>query len=130
MASGKGNQLQRKAGKVYFFAMTYVFISAVTLSSIKFIPFLFMISFLSYYGCFHGVRILKLKQLHKGQSPAWYDWFAAGLTVLAGLSFIAYGSWGLMQINSSAIAGLSIFFGVFTINSGLRSVILFVRKPK
>lgn len=129
MITNKGNQAHRKAGKVYFVAMTYVFISAVTLSSIKFIPFLFMISFLSYYGCFSGVRILKLKKLHKGQRAAWYDWLAGGVTLLAGLCFVGYGIWWLSLGTGNSFAGLSIFFGLFTLNSAWGGLKLFVRKP-
>ncbi|QSE96675.1 DUF2306 domain-containing protein [Fulvivirga lutea] len=130
MTTQKGGKLHRKSGKVYFYAMTYVFISAVFLSSIKFIPFLFMISFLSYYGCFAGVRILKLKKLHKGQQPKVYDWGAGILTILAGISFVSYGGYYIIFANPSYIAGLSIFFGVFTIQSGFSGIWKFIKRPK
>lgn len=129
MTTQKGGQPHRKAGKVYFYAMTYVFITAVALSSIKFIPFLFMISFLSYYGCFSGVRILKLKKLHKDQKPKAYDWFAGALTMLAGLAFGGYGAYLLINTQGEVLGWLSIFFGVFTINAGISGIKIFIKKP-
>lgn len=129
MTTQKGGKLHRQSGKVYFYAMTYVFITAVVLSSIKFIPFLFMISFLSYFGCFSGVRILKLKKLHKDQKPKAYDWFAGVFTILAGLSFGAYGTYLLISGQSDILGWLSIFFGVFTINAGVSGIKLFSSKP-
>ncbi|MEQ8242753.1 hypothetical protein [Fulvivirga sp.] len=129
MTTKKGGQVHRKAGKVYFYAMTYVFITAVVLSSIKFIPFLFMISFLSYYGCFSGVRILKLKKLHKDQKPKPYDWFAGIFTVVAGLSFGGYGIYLLTVGQEDVLGWLSVFFGVFTINAGIGGLKLFMKRP-
>ncbi|MEQ8927345.1 MAG: hypothetical protein RLO81_16110 [Fulvivirga sp.] len=130
MSTQKGGKPHRKAGKIYFFAMTYVFFSAIVLSTVKFIPFLFMISFLSYYGCFAGVRILKLKKLHKGQDPKVYDWGAGVITILAGISFISYGGYYILFSNPNYVAGLSIFFGVFTVQTGVSGIWNFIKRPK
>lgn len=130
LSAGKPDQLHRKAGKIYFYAMTWVFITAVALSSIKFIPFLFMISFLSYYTCFSGVRILKLKKLHKDQKASWYDWMAGILTAIAGLLFIIYGLIPIVKGTASPLAWLSIFFGSFSIQSAWVGLKPFIRKPQ
>ena len=58
----KGGANHRKIGKVYFYAMTTVFVTAIIVSVYKFIPFLFMIAFLSYYSVFAGVRALKTQK--------------------------------------------------------------------
>lgn len=87
----KANRWHRTAGKIFAFSMTWVFVTAVILSTMNNIPFLLMISFLSYYSVFAGVRIIFLKQLNRAQKAKWYDWMAGVLTGLAGLSFVAYG---------------------------------------
>lgn len=130
MIAGKADQLHRKAGKIYFYAMTWVFVSAVALSAIKFIPFLFMLSFLSYYACFSGVRILKLKQLHKGQRAKWYDWFAGGLTGLAGLLFMIYGLVPILQGEAVVLSWLSLFFGAFSLQAAYTGVRPYFMRPQ
>ena len=73
---------------------------------------LFLIAFLSYYTVFSGVRILKLKQLHKQQKPKWYDWFAGIINTIANLVFVILGIYfGLTRGFDSGGALLSIGFG-------------------
>lgn len=126
----KGRANHKKSGKLYSIGMLVVFITAVALSAYKFIPFLFMLAFLSYYSVFAGVRILKLKQLHKEQRPRWYDWFAGIVTAIAGLSFIGYGAYYLIQGNFHPIAFLSVFFGVITISGAYSNMKPFWKKPE
>src|SRR6056297_309492 len=89
--SAKEKKTHRQAGKIYFYAMTGVFITGLIVAGFRFNRFLFLIAFLSYYSVFSGVRILKLKQLHKQQQPKWYDWFAGILNALANILFIGLG---------------------------------------
>lgn len=91
LVAAKGRPVHRKAGRIYFWAMTLVFVTALALAGFRFNRFLFMISFLSYYSVFAGVRALRLKTLHRGQNPAWFDW-AAGL-INAGMNvlFVGFG---------------------------------------
>lgn len=91
LLAAKGRPVHRKAGRIYFWAMALVFATALALAGFRFNRFLFMITFLSYYSVFAGVRALRLKTLHNGQNPAWFDW-AAGL-VNAGMNvlFVGFG---------------------------------------
>lgn len=84
----KGKPSHRKFGKIYAVAMLVVFITGITIASYKFNKFLFLIAFLSYYTVFSGVRILKLKKLHKGQEARWFDWLAGSLNFIANFSFV------------------------------------------
>jgi uncharacterized membrane protein len=126
----KGGPNHSKVGRIYSMAMLVVFVTAVFLSSIKFIPFLFMIAFLSYYAVFAGVRILKLKKLHKGQKAKWYDWAAGIITTIAGISFIAYGAYYAFQGSTSPLVFLSIFFGLITIRGAWKSMKPFYKAPE
>ena len=110
--SAKGKKKHRLSGKIYAYAMTGVFITGIIVASFQFNRFLFLIAFLSYYPVFSGVRILKLKQLHKQQKPKWYDWFAGIINTIANLVFVILGIYyGLTRGFDSGGALLSIGFG-------------------
>ena len=126
----KANQLHRTAGKVFFAAMTVVFVTAIILSTVKSIPFLFMLSFLSYYSVFAGVRILKLKGLISGQKPKWYDWFANGITLIAGLSFLIWGVYHWFYSGFQIVVLLAVIFGLVTLRVAHVDLVPFIRKPK
>jgi len=88
--SAKGKIFHRKAGRLYFWAMTIVFVTALIIAGFQFNRFLFMIGFLSYYAVFAGVRSIKLKKLHEDQDPVWYDWLAG--IINAGMNLVFIGS--------------------------------------
>ncbi len=111
--SKKGMPLHRKAGSIYFWAMTLVFITGIIVAGFRFNRFLFLIAFLSYYSVFAGVRFLKLKGLHKNQKPKWYDWAAGIINGVANIIFIGIGMYYLLRGNSNLPGALlSIGFGI------------------
>ena len=127
----KGDVLHKKAGKVYFWSMTGVFITGVVIAGYQFNRFLFLIAFLSYYSVFAGVRSLKLKRLHKGQSPKWYDWTAGIINALANLFFIGLGAYYVSTKGfSSGGALLSIGFGLGGLAISYNNLMPFVKAPK
>jgi len=129
--SAKGQTVHRKSGKIYFYAMTAVFITGIVVAGYKMNRFLFLIAFLSYYSVFCGVRSLKLKKIHKGQKPKWYDWFAGILNAVANLSFIGLGLYYLFFNGvSSAGALLSIGFGVGGLAISYANLKPFIIRPK
>ena len=87
----KGSKVHKKSGKIYFYSMTIVFVTAIIIASYRFNRFLFLIAFLSYYSVFAGVRKLRLKNLHKNQKPKWFDWTAGIFNGIANLFFIGLG---------------------------------------
>lgn len=111
--SQKGHQLHRKMGRIYFWAMTWVFISGIVVAGYRFNRFLFLIAFLSYYSVFAGIRFLTLKQLHKNQLPKWYDWAAGIINGMVNILFIGLGLYYLLkEPNNPAGALLSLGFGI------------------
>ncbi len=111
--SKKGKKWHKQAGKLYFYGMTGVFITGVIVAGFRFNRFLFLIAFLSYYSVFAGIRILKLKKLHKQQKPKWFDWFAGILNAVANILFIGLGiRYGIKNGFLSGGALLSIGFGI------------------
>ena len=109
----KGSKVHKKSGKIYFYSMTIVFVTAIIIASYRFNRFLFLIAFLSYYSVFAGVRKLRLKNLHKNQKPKWYDWTAGIINGIANLFFIGLGIY--YSIENGFFSGgtlLSVGFGI------------------
>ncbi|WP_425389578.1 DUF2306 domain-containing protein [Ekhidna sp.] len=129
--SPKGKATHTKAGRIYFWAMTLVFITGITVAGYKFNRFLFLIAFLSYYSVFSGVRSLKLKQLHKHQQPEWYDWAAGIINGVANLIFIGLGIYYIsLRGFASGGALLSIGFGVGGLLLSYTNLEPFIKRPK
>ena len=113
IAAPKGKKWHNQSGRIYFYAMTLVFITGILVAGYRFNRFLFLIAFLSYYSVFAGVRFLKLKSLHNIQKPKWYDWAAGIINGVANIVFIGLGLYYLLKENSNlAGALLSIGFGI------------------
>ncbi len=131
LGSVKGGRWHRQNGRLYFYAMTGVFITGILLAGFRYNRFLLLIAFLSYYSVFCGVRILKLKQLHNHQRPEWYDWTAGVLNTLANLVFVGLGIYyGFLRGFASGAALLSIGFGVGGLLISYANLKPFVVKPQ
>jgi uncharacterized membrane protein len=68
--SPKGKKLHRASGKVFFYGMLGVTVSALIISIAKNNSFLLMIAIFSGYQAITGYRAIQNKSLQ----PAWYDW--------------------------------------------------------
>ena len=131
IASEKGKSVHLKSGRIYVLAMTMVFVTGIAVASYKFNRFLFLIAFLSYYSVFCGVRILRLKKLHKGQRPKWFDWFAGIVNTIANLVFVGLGIYYLSKNGPfSGGALLSLGFGIGGLLISYVNLHPFIIKPK
>ena len=131
ITSAKGKPLHRQSGRLYFYAMTGVFITGVIVAGFRLNRFLFLIAFLSYYSVFCGVRALKLKGLHKNQGPKWFDWFAGILNGGANLVFVGLGLYyGFLRGFTSGGALLSIGFGLGGLFISYTNLHPFIKKPE
>lgn len=106
----KGGTAHRFWGKVFFWCMTWVSISAVVLSTVKWIPFLLLIAVFSYYSVLIGYRALYRKQLHQGKGVTWYDWLAGVIAALFNVGFFVWGVY-LVVKGQYAIGILAAGFG-------------------
>ena len=136
LVTAKGGKAHRRWGKVYFWAMAGVAVTALILSFALPIFFLAMVSIFSFYACFAAYRILYLKDLYKGTKPLPLDWGAALLTVassglLCVMGFVApkLMAVGLVQIAGHTVSIVSIVFGVLGVRLGLASIAHFRRPP-
>ncbi|MEM7028754.1 MAG: hypothetical protein AAF629_04110 [Chloroflexota bacterium] len=130
----KGGLAHRRWGKVYYWAMFGIFVTAIALLFLRFNFFLFVIAILSFYTAFTGVQGLKRKRPHKGETPTWLDWGAAWIALVAGLSFMGWGIFlltGLLNENwPVGFAILGIFFGVGISYTAYEDIRIFRSPPK
>lgn len=115
-------------GRLYFWCMTGVFVTATFISVVKNLQFLFLIGIFTYYATITAYRALKLKNLHKGQRPGRTDWLIeciAGLTFLCMVVFavLVY----LQSGNTEAI--IPFVFGMLGLWGVYRNVTVFIKGP-
>lgn len=125
----KGGKLHRQVGKIFFWCMFWVFISALLIISfVRFNSFLMVIAVFSFYMAFSGYRVLKMKRTMKVEM---IDWIAAVVTTLFGLTMFGMGINYLIQSGFSSVLGyLSLFFGFFTAQTGWENYRGFKKLPK
>jgi hypothetical protein len=129
MIAKKGLKAHKLSGKIFFYGMTGVFITAITIGYIKSNWFLFFVGFFSYYLASSGYRSLKLKKLHLDQKPKPIDWIISGSGLTFGISLLVFAvylkikgvDWGSFMV-PFAFGAISSIFGYKDIRS-------FYKKP-
>ena len=124
--TAKGKTRHRQSGRIYFWAMTVVFITATVLGILKERWFLFMVGFFSYYLVVRGYRILYLKKLGAGQHARWIDWSIVSIAMAFGASLVA---WSLLAA-PKGLTTVALVFGGICMIFAARDIQLFVRGPK
>jgi hypothetical protein len=106
MLTRKGGLWHRRWGKIFFWAITGVAITAVVLSLIRSGLFFLLVALFSFYLAFTGYRVLyrKMPQQRPGQA----DWAATSTMLLGSVALIAY---GVYQMLTSSIGIVAIVFG-------------------
>lgn len=102
----------KKAGIIYFYAMTVVFVTAAYVSVYKQNIFLLCVAFFTYYACLTAYRALKLKRLHLDQKPGIIDWSIEVFFGLMHVSFLAFALL-LLKKGHTEVGIVSLVFGVF-----------------
>lgn len=132
MLTRKGGGAHRRWGRVYFWAMFVIFVSALAILFFRPNVFLFIISILSFYGAFSGVRSLRRKRPDQGQRAGRLDWVAASTALCAGVSFVVWGTLPLAGLTAgetpTAFSVLGIVFGIALTKDALDDLASF-RRP-
>ena len=105
-------KLHRPVGKIYFWAMTVVFVTAVVVSTAHENIFLFCVAFFTYYACLTAYRSLRLKKLHLDQQPLILDWAIEVFFGLMNVAFVLFAFFLLTGENKS-FGTISLVFGIF-----------------
>ncbi len=137
LISAKGGKTHRRWGKIYFWGMADVAVTAMILSLALPIFFLAMVAVFSFYAAFYAYRILFLKDLYKGGRPKAVDWIAAGITVVSSLLLLVSGFLfpyrmhvGVIHVAGHAISIVSVVFGIIGIRLGVGSLMSFLKPSK
>jgi hypothetical protein len=100
----------RPFGKIYFWCMTVIFVTAIYISVYRSNVFLFCVAFFTYYSCLTAYRSLKLKKLHTGQKASKTDWAIESLFGFMHMGMIVFGI--------TLYAGGNSEFGIITLVFG------------
>lgn len=117
MITVKGGKAHRLFGKIFFMAMTCVFLTAVVLSALKFNPFLLMVAVFSYYLAVTGYRSLYRKQVKGFVNVHLLDWLIVCVAGLFHLGLAAFGAWGIATGNAPSFGWIALVFGMIGCNS-------------
>ncbi|MEM7109815.1 MAG: hypothetical protein AAF519_16435 [Bacteroidota bacterium] len=122
----KGGRNHAIWGLTFFWCMTIIFVTALYLSTVKWIPFLLMIAVFSYYAVLSGYRWKFLKGIHnKSQRVTMLDWAALGTNAVFNLVFIGWGIYVLVQGYGGAFPYLALGFGTLGVRSSYNNFKLF-----
>jgi hypothetical protein len=136
LSTAKGGKTHRRWGKIYFWAMAGVAVSALVLSLALPVFFLAMVAVFSFYSAFAAYRILHLKDLYQGARAKALDWIAAIITILSSLLLFLMGflkpqlmGVGVIQVAGHPLSIVSIVFGMIGMRMGQSSITRFLKHP-
>lgn len=121
MITVKGGLWHRRWGKLYFWAMAGVAVTATVMCYLRTGLFLFLIAILSFYLALSGYRVLRLKKPQ--DKPDWIDWGIAAVMMLAGLGMVALG----VLNNDSQRRTVEIVLGLVGFYLGAMDVVRFLK---
>ncbi|MBL7920069.1 MAG: hypothetical protein JNJ40_07120 [Bacteroidia bacterium] len=120
-------KIHKPIGKVYFWAMTIIFVSAIYMSIAHTNVFLFCVAFFTYYACLTAYRSLKLKKLHLDQKPTKFDWAIEIFFGFIHISFIAVALYFLFTGNTT-LGIISLVFGILGVRGNYFTLQRFRKK--
>lgn len=131
IATKKGKGIHITAGRIYFWSMILVAVTAFYLSIVNVIPFLFLIAVLSFYLTWSGYKAIHWKNKSLPKSIFWFDAVVSHLVALFGFVMIILSllSWFDIHINAviSSLRIVLLVFGIGTTIFATEDLILFYR---
>jgi len=125
----KGGKQHRLWGKTFFWGMTIVFITGLSLSVITSNLFLFIIGVFTYYFIVSGYRALYRKMIHKSQVIPKLDWVIVIIAGLFNLGLLVLGILSLLSGSKSAFPYIMIVFGIIGIRFVYTDIRQFLSPP-
>jgi fluoride ion exporter CrcB/FEX len=110
MLASKGSDAHRRWGKVFFYAMSVVVVTAIIAGIVRPNILMALVALFSFHMLASGYRALYLKKLHEGQRMQRWDYILQGsAAVINGALFL----WGLINLTMGRRDSASIIFFVF-----------------
>jgi hypothetical protein len=124
----KGGPAHRRWGKIYFWAMTVVAVTAVGVGYWRSRVFLVLVAVFSFYAALSGYRVLYRKCPERGQRATTFDWIAAVLTLLASSALIVM---GILQPSPTwlRLSVVAVVLGTIGLALAARDVWVFLKPP-
>lgn len=92
LLTAKGGKAHRLWGKIYFWSMAVVGLTAIVMAVYRPILFLALVAVFSFYSAFVAYRVLNQKAAWKGEPVVRpLDWIAAGLCFIASAALVILG---------------------------------------
>lgn len=118
IAARKGGRTHRMTGKIFFYAMLGVSLTALYISVVKSNTFLLHVGIFSFYQVYGGWRVLR----QRDHLAAWFDWLLVIVAGINGMAMVAtlnvvlmvFGAislslvWGDIRLHSKAARGKAI----------------------
>ncbi|HEV8614078.1 MAG TPA: DUF2306 domain-containing protein [Methylomirabilota bacterium] len=128
MLTVKGGPTHRRWGKVYFWTMAVVALTAVVLAAYRPVLFLALVAVFSFYAALSAYRVLFRKRPEAGQGPRALDWAAALITLTASVALVVLGI-ARPGETFQRLGTVAIVFGVFGLALAGRDIVRFARPP-
>ena len=132
IATKKGKGIHVMMGKIYFWSMILVAITALYLSVVHAIPFLFLIAIFSFYLTWSGYKAIHWKNKLLPKSIFWFDAFVTHIVALFGIVMVALSlfTWFGIHLNEdiSSLRIVLLVFGIGTLIFAGEDLILLYRK--
>src|SRR5215813_11213634 len=129
LLTAKGGKAHRRWGKIYFWSMAVVAVTALVMAIYRPILFLALVAIFSFYSAFAGYRVLGQKAAYKGEKTAsTLDWFAAAFTFVASALLASLGALKPSLVQNLGIPAM-VFGGIGMWIAG-STVWAFTHRPK
>ena len=121
----KGSHSHRRWGKIFFWSMTVVALTAVIMAPMHDNLFLTLVAVFSFYLAFSGYRALYRKDFYKTRKTALIDWCFAILNCLFSFTLLIF---GVIHLPKS-LGIIAAVFGFIGSSIGIRDIISFIKPP-
>ncbi len=128
LLTAKGGKAHRRWGKIYFWSMAVVAVTAIILALYRPILFLALVAVFSFYAAFSAYRVLFHKNLTKGEKVTWPDWVAAIVTFISSLALALLGVFFPAAVQHLTIP--SLVFGFIGMTLAGKSIRRFLYPPQ
>ncbi len=124
MLTRKGGVWHRRWGKIFFWAITGVAITAVVMSLIRSGLFFLLVALFSFYLALTGYRVLYRKTPQQRASQG--DWIAVSAMLVGSVALLAYGAYLML---TSSFGMVALVFGALGLLFAIRDIYEFRHHP-
>ncbi|MCU0320413.1 MAG: hypothetical protein MUE88_10115 [Flavobacteriales bacterium] len=110
MAAAKGSQAHRRWGKLFFYSMLVVCLTAIIAGIVRPNPLMALVAVFSFHLAASGYRSLALKKLHEGQRMAKGDFLLHGIAAVVNLALFL---WGALNLAFGSASNAGVIFFIF-----------------